>query len=195
MSEEKVLTKEIAEQSTLGPEILCDFQKFENFEEFYGEILRKFRSWGRLQEIRGKCYKTLGWPEGIGVYLIRKVSDGEVVYVGMTGKIIRSPDGEVELKDKKDGFKKRSQRYTPYCFTESGAFKDHFEYGPNFKGDDFKKKLEKDRYKKHIPIRDLSVDCFVLGKGSTIAPAFLESLVLQAYFTHKGTLPDGNNQL
>lgn len=176
-------------------EILCGLRKCDNFEGFYEQICNKFNSWNRLQVVCGESCESLRWPEGIGVYLIRrKEGDGEVVYVGMTGKIIRSTEGEVGLADNTDGFKKRSQRWHPYCFTKSGNFENHFEYGPNFNVNDLRCQPEEKRYKNHIPIGDIEADCFVLGKGSMIAPAFLESLILQSYFSHKGTLPVGNNQ-
>lgn len=170
-------------------------ENFQSFREFYTELRKNFDSVGRLHEISGSSCSQLDWPDGIGVYVIRKLNFEDIIYVGMTGKVKRTQEGQVLLEDKKNGFKSRRSRWYPYCFTEEGIFKDHFEFGPNFGVNELKNEPKAQRYKYHIPFDEIAVDCFILGNESKCTPTFLEGFILQNYFFQKETLPMANNIL
>ena len=104
-------------------------------------------------------------------------------------------DGAAVLDDKKNGFRSRATRYHPYSFTREGTYKDYFEFAPLHSLSQIKQAPPEDRYAEHVPIKDLSIDCFVLGRESRIAPAFLEALLLQYYIEFEGRLPMANNAL
>ena len=50
---------------------------------------------------------------------------------------------------------------------------------------ELKNEPEAQRYKYHIPVDEMAVDCFILGNGSKCTPTFLEGLILQNYFFQK----------
>jgi hypothetical protein len=113
----------------------------------------------------------------------------------MTGKYKRESDGTAVLADKQNGFRERGTRYHPYSFTSDGPWANHYEYDPQYSVNDIRKAPPQDRYNEHIPIKEISIDCFVLGQESRIAPAFLEALLLQYYIEFEGRLPVANNAL
>ena len=76
-------------------------ENFQSFREFYTELRKNFDSVGRLHEISGSSCSQLDWPDGIGVYVIRKLNFEDIIYVGMTGKVKRTQEGQVLLEDKK----------------------------------------------------------------------------------------------
>ena len=184
MSEEKVLTK-----------LLSHVSEYSNFENFYSKLTDFYKSENKFYEISAAKCSELDWPNGIGVYVVRAREGMDVVYIGMTGKVQRMAPDSVKLEIKKNGFKNRSKRWHPYCFSEKGRYENHFEFGPNFGVNELKKQGEEVRYKYHLPITDLTVDCFSLDEKTAMAPTFLESFILQVYFSSKGTLPVANNVL
>ena len=175
--------------------LLSHVGEHSNFEDFYSRLVNFYKSENYFYEIRAHKCAELNWPSGIGVYLVRARSGMDVVYVGMTGKVQRTAPDSVKLEIKKNGFKNRSNRWHPYCFSEKGMYMDHFEFGPNYGVNDLKKQDEEVRYKYHLPITDLVVDCFSLVEESAMAPTFLESLILQVHFSTTGTQPIANNVL
>jgi len=60
---------------------------------------------------------------------------------------------------------------------------------------DFLKVPFEDRYNQHIPIQDISIDCFIINQEMVIAPTYLESLLLQTYISFTARLPTANNEL
>ena len=170
-------------------------REYSNFENFYSRLTDFYESENKFYEISAAKCSGLDWPNGIGVYVVRAREGMDVVYIGMTGKVQRMAPDSVKLEIKKNGFKNRIKRWHPYCFSEKGRYENHFEFGPNFGGNELKKQDEEVRYKYHLPISGLVIDCFSLNEQSAMAPTFLESLILQVYFSCKGTLPVANNVL
>jgi hypothetical protein len=175
--------------------LLNQVGEYSNFENFYIKLTDFYKPENKFYEISAPKCSELDWPNGIGVYVVRAREGMDVVYIGMTGKVQRMAPDSVKLEIKKNGFKNRSKRWHPYCFSEKGRYENHFEFGPNFGVNELKKQDEEVRYKYHLPISGLVIDCFSLDEQSAMAPTFLESLILQVYFTSNGTLPVANNIL
>ena len=165
-----------------------------HFIASYKNLCDEFSKSNRLLTVEGMGHSCsdLPWPDGVGVYVVRQNPD-QVIYIGMTGKFKRESDGAAVLDDNKNGFRSRATRYHPYSFTREGTYKDHFEFAPLHPLAEIKEAPPKERYAEHFPIKDLSIDCFVLGRESRIAPAFLEALLLQYYIEFEGRLPVANN--
>jgi hypothetical protein len=172
----------------------------DSFIERYTQIRSIFEQADRFKTFSGETHgcKNLPWPDGVGVYVLwmkERQDPSDVIYIGMTGKYKRADDGTASLADKKDGFQKRGARYHPYSFTTEGPWKDHYEFAPRHSMKDFLKVPFEDRYNQHIPIRDISIDCFIINQEMVIAPTYLESLLLQTYLSFASRLPTANNEL
>ena len=168
-----------------------------SFRDFYGELRRCFEAVDCFHIVEAEKCKALPWPKGQGVYAVwLKQGDRDarsLVYVGMTGKFGHK-DGVAFLPDKPKGFRKRAERFHPYCFTQKGPFTDHFEFDPLLPLKEIQKAPLEARYNRRLPISELSIHCFVAEPEFTIAPAFIESLILQHYISSEGRLPEANNK-
>ena len=80
---------------------------------------------------------------------------------------------------------KAALKMVSILFYRRGIFKDHFEFGPNFGVNELKNEPEVQRYKYHIPVDEMAVDCFILGNGSKCTPTFLEDLFYKIIFFKK----------
>jgi hypothetical protein len=167
------------------------------FRDFYDELRRCFEEVDCFHIVEAEKCKALPWPKGQGVYAIwRKQDDRDthsLVYVGMTGKFGHE-NGVALLPAKPNGFRKRAERYHPYCFTKKGPFSDNFEFDPLFSLNKIGKAPLEARYNRRLPISSLSIDCFVTEPAHKIAPAFVEALILQQYISSEGRLPEANNK-
>ena len=172
----------------------------DSFIERYTQIRRIFEQADRFKAFSGEIHgcKNLPWPDGVGVYVLwmkERQDPSDVIYIGMTGKYKRADDGTASLADKKRGFRERGTRYHPYSFTSDGPWKDHYEFAPRHSLTEIKKAPPEDRYSEHIPIKQMSIDCFIIDQAMVIAPTYLESLLLQTYLSFGGSLPRANNAL
>ncbi len=171
-------------------------QKEPNFTLLYASTCSLFKDISAFDSIKGNTYKDLEWPKGVGVYAIWETkTKGDLLYIGMTGKIKKHPNGKTQLSELKNGFSKRGLRYHPYSFTQKGPFRDYFEYAPKHSLKSIQKAPLEDRYAAHIPLKDMKVDCFQIPQRLQLAPSFLEVLLLQSYFSTYYSLPIANNQL
>lgn len=168
-----------------------------DFPEFYSALRECFGACGAYHSVEADKCKDLPWPKGQGVYAVWLKKCGRdscsLVYVGMTGKFGHK-DGVALLPDKPKGFRKRAERFHPYCFTKKGPFTDHFEFDPLLSLKEIQKAPLEARYNRRLPISELSIHCFVAEPEFTIAPAFIESLILQHYISSEGRLPEANNK-
>ena len=142
--------------------------------------------------------RAAGWPEGSGVYIVRKrniEAPKSIFYIGKTGKLKADSVDEVLLNG--GSLQKRFSRSTPYCFQGNGPYKNHFEYGPNFCAKQKLKDLPyEDRYRSHVPLAEIEVVTFsTAGIEKQVSPALLESLFLTAYVANEGCLPPANQEL
>jgi len=172
----------------------------DSFIERYTQIRRIFEQADRFKAFSGEIHgcKNLPWPDGVGVYVLwmkERQDPSDVIYIGMTGKYKRADDGTASLADKKRGFRERGTRYHPYSFTSDGPWKDHYEFAPRHSLTEIKKAPPEDRYSEHIPIKQMSIDCFIIDQAMVIAPTYLESLLLQIYLSFGKELPIANNAL
>jgi hypothetical protein len=169
-----------------------------DFNGFYENLIKKSNNLNCYHLIDGQIGGDINrhWPKNFGVYVVRKKpvnltacnEIGEILYVGMTGRI----DQKGNLTG--PGLEGRKNRITPYCFTKEGKYQDHFEYSPVYTDSDKLKNLPlQGRYKKRCPFREICIDCFIVDRNGTAAPAFLEALILQIYLMCKNKLPEANN--
>ena len=168
-----------------------------DFPEFYSALRECFGASGAYHSVEADKCKDLLWPKGQGVYAVWLKKGGRdtlsLIYVGMTGKFGHK-DGVALLPDEPKGFRKRAGRSHPYCFTKKGPFTDQFEFDALFPLKKIRKAPLEERYNRRLPISELSIHCFVAEPGFTIAPAFIESLILQHYISSEGRLPEANNK-
>ena len=181
-------------------EILLEYTKEQgsNFDVLYAICCAAFSKISGFHSIKALKYEDLEtkWPKGVGVYAIWETkTKGDLLYIGMTGKIKKHPNGKTQLSELKNGFSKRGLRYHPYSFTQKGPFRDYFEYAPKHSLKSIQKAPLEDRYAAHIPLKDMKVDCFQIPQRLQLAPSFLEVLLLQSYFSSYNSLPIANNQL
>lgn len=166
----------------------------QGFGEFYRNLIERFKGLGCYCLVKGQKVEDLIWPENFGVYVVRRgIGDSddnarEILYVGMTGKFKR--DG---LLPKNGGLKAREVRTSPYCFTNSGPYKDYFEFAPKVSVEDLNKIQDADRYGERCKLVDLEIDCFLVERSGDNAPAFLEAFILQVYLKCFKKLPKANN--
>ena len=162
----------------------------------YAAITDLFQVANRFVSIAGPTVANLNqaaWPTGSGVYVVRKHTTGEVLYIGKTGKL-KGVDGAPAIMNG-GSLVQRLQRWTPYCFQSAGPYADHFEYGPNFGVNDISKQPFAVRYRIHVPLVQITTDCFsTAGIEHQLSPALLEALLLQDYVSRYGALPPGNQE-
>jgi hypothetical protein len=159
-----------------------------SFPEFYKEIINWFKSKSKFKCIRSNTCKGLRWPSDSGVYVIKEIETGKPLYIGMTGYF----SGEGKFSDKQ-GLDKRAARWNPYCFSKSGPNRNKFCYGPLYEKKESRQNPPKD-YREKLLIKEIEVDCLLVSKDERIAPAFIESLLLQVFLAYYGKLPKGNNK-
>jgi hypothetical protein len=142
------------------------------FDSYYGSAKALFASKGRFQTLSETTCERLPWPGDNGVYIVWQTSpSAEVLYIGMTGKF--SQAGTMSGP----GLKARKARWTPYRFDETA---NAFCFGPKYaKGENRMKGPPKAGYSRSIPISNIRIDCFEYDTTNRMAPAFLESLLLQ----------------
>lgn len=159
------------------------------FARFYQDLVKLFSSRLRFVRMKAGFFTRKNWPKGSGVYVIWKVvgKSRELIYIGKTGTY-RRVGKLVGINNEQNKFKERMARWTPYCF-----FAECFYYGPQFKGSAKPKPNDDSNYGECIPISEIEIDFFVCGTGS-VAPAFLESLLLQIYMDEHLALPPANNE-
>ena len=172
----------------------------DSFLERYTQIRSIFEQADRFKTFSGQSHdcKNLPWPDGVGVYVLwmkERQDPSNVIYIGMTGKYKRESDGTASLADKKGGFRERGNRYHPYSFTSDGPWADRYEFGPRHSMSKILDAPREDRYNEHIPIKQVSIDCFTIDQEMVISPTYLESLLLQTYLSFGGRLPRANNAL
>lgn len=157
-------------------------------------IRKFFDERGSLAVLDGKScsFKAKSWPKVPGVYVVRKIGSGDIIYIGMTGALTRNSSGEIGLGG--GILSKRAARWDPYFFNhDPGVLA--FEYGPNFAPRNKKPKPSKSNYLEKFSFSEISIDCYCLGQaGAVIAPAFLESLMLQSFISENKFLPPANNK-
>jgi hypothetical protein len=159
------------------------------FSAIYQELVELFSSKVRFVKMNSGFFVRKNWPKGSGVYVIwgSVGKTRKLIYIGKTGTYRRT--GKlVGINNEKDKYKERMGRWTPYCF-----FEEYFCFGPQFKGSAEPKPNNDSNYGECIPISEIEIDFFVCGTGS-VAPAFLESLLLQIYMDEHSTLPPANNE-
>lgn len=166
----------------------------------YMQISSIFEQANRFKAFSGESHgcRNLPWPDGVGVYVLwlkERQYPSHVIYIGMTGKYKRESDGTAVLADKQKGFRERGERSHPYSFTSDGPWANHYEYDTPHSLNDIRKVPPEDRYNEHIPIKEMSIDCFIIRPEMMIAPTYLESLLLQIYLLFEGRLPRANNAL
>jgi hypothetical protein len=165
------------------------------FTAFYQRLAGYFGAKGQFMQLEADHAKDLPWPSNPGVYVVRRkgrgagADRGEIAYIGMTGTY--GADGNCSPTQ---GLRHRRVRSHPYCFTQTGPFKDHFEFAPNFGVNEITKKPPVDRYRDRIAMADLRVDCFFFSRAGKSAPAALESVLLQFYLEEFHRLPIANNK-
>lgn len=158
------------------------------FDTYYASAKALFTSKGRFQTLSATTCTALQWPRDNGIYIVWQTPPpSEVLYIGMTGKF--SQAGTMAGP----GLKARKARWMPYRFDETV---EAFCFGPKYaKGENKQKGPPKAGYSKSIPIPNISIDCFKYDTTSRMAPALLESLLLQGYLMQFGRLPLANNEL
>ena len=172
-----------------------------NFNNYYQDLLLKFKELGTFDEIKPN-ESNIEWPNKSGVYVIWDNSsiEGRLVYVGLTGKFIRSKDDSITIF-KGATFKSRTNRWTPYRFCENKKdtdYKFHFRFGPKYSNVAIqsKAKFDSDSYREAIPYRSLMIHCFEVDeKNSEYSPILLESEILTRYLKTFGDLQVANNSL
>jgi len=164
----------------------CQTHNMLEFNTWYDGLRGLFLSKSRFFTTTNKII----WPAGSGVYVIWNgpIDCKELLYIGMTGTYRRPKDvGAPVINREPRGFAARVNRWTPYCF-----FDDNFSYGPVFSGNKKPIGNNQTNYRETIPISEITIDFFVCGTDS-VAPAFLESLLLQVYMNHRKDIPPANN--
>ena len=171
-----------------------------HFNEFFQKLLSEFRAEKALHEIQSPAGR-IKWPPSFGVYTLfdEEVNYEKLLYVGITGKYKRQTDGSIKINSAT--FKHRAYRWTPYRFCDS--LKDDedlrfsFRYGPKYSdvNQQAKIKYQRDAYEFTIPYENLTILTFDLLDNRKYSPAFLETLILNKYWTVNGQLPPANKQL
>ena len=177
-------------------------------QDFYKILFNSFAEKNRVQVVHGEQCANLAFPRGIGVYVVRRClqehlrnqnalatpDSSQILYIGLAGRIQRNDHGD-GYSVGGGGLQSRLNRWHPYCFTTQGPFANYFEYGPNAGVNQLLRTDAEHRYRVHIPIGEIAVDCFRLeGAERNCSPAFLEGLLLQCFLTAHGRLPNGNNR-
>lgn len=168
--------------------------------QVFEQVTSAFVSANRFHRIAADSFEKLKkepWPKSNGAYVVRRAGsegmDG-VLYIGKTGKLQPTNEGGVIANSGK--LIGRLSRWTPYCFQSEGPFANHFEYGPNYGVNEIPKQPHADRYRHHISLAQVWTDCFATsGIEQEVSPAFLETLLLQAYVCGKAALPPANQEL
>jgi hypothetical protein len=173
--------------NSAGKNILDTISK-KSFSQTYQDLTTWFKNKRRFKTLRASTCKGLLWPKDPGAYVIKEIKKKKILYIGMTGSF--SNDGQMKGKQ---GLHTRPHRWNPYCFSETEPDSNKFCYGPVFETGERKIDRPSD-YKKKIPIHEIEVDCFIVSKSERISPAFIESLLLQAFLADNGFLPEGNNK-
>lgn len=172
-----------------------------SFDEYYEELIRKFQKLNLLDIIKpSEC--NIHWPDKSGVYAIWDVSKikPSIIYVGLTGKYIRSKVDDMILF-KPGSFRKRAQRWTPYRFCESkkdNVYKYQFRYGPKHSNGTTqgKHKYDLDAYKVSLHYKFIEIHCFEVNERNLeYTPVLLESEILSKYLIDNSNLPPANNAL
>lgn len=175
--------------------------ELKSFEKYYENLLGQFDQDGLLYEIKPKEAK-IEWPDKTGVYVVWDLSGSNrrLVYVGLTGKFVRSKvDNTAKLN--RSTFKTRTNRWTPYRFCENNkdaGYIFHFRFGPKYSssGIQSKAKYDEDGYEEAIPYGLLEIHCFeVNADHNKYTPILLESEILTRYLKTFGDLPVANNSL
>lgn len=168
-----------------------------SLESGYERLVAVLSRSGRFSRIAVPTARDVAtaWPSGRGVYVVRWARASSflesILYIGMTGKLTKKEQG---IESSGSGFAGRIDRYTPYCYSSTGRFSDHFEFGPMAAGDSVLELPRERRYEHHVPLSETITDCFLLhGVEREVAPSFLEAILLQMYFRQMATLPAGNN--
>ena len=165
-------------------------------DTYYAAITDLFKAANRFVSIAGQTVANLeqaAWPTGSGVYVVRKHTTGDVLYIGKTGKL-KGVDGARAIMNR-GSLVQRLERWTPYCFQSAGQYANHFEYGPNFGVNDIPQQPFAVRYRIHVPLGQITTDCFsTAGIEHQLSPALLEALLLQDYVSRSGALPPGNQE-
>lgn len=167
---------------------IIDDLKQTSFIEIYEGLVSSFKRLDGFKKVTGQSCKELAWPKETGVYVVRKTQTNEVLYIGMTGSF--SQQGKMNTKQR---LNTRPNRWNPYRFGKTGDQKDKFLYGPDYKKHDDKNKPPS-KYLNEVPIGEVEIDCFLLNGEDRLAPAFVESLLIQAFLQEKGCLPVANNK-
>lgn len=161
------------------------------FATGYGQLQSCFESLSpkRFARLLSDECRLLPWPKEPGVYVVAERESGSTVYIGKTG--LFSTDG---CCSSVQGLSHRQQRWTPYCFAESGQFKNCFQYGPLYNKGESRRNPPEAGYRVSVPISHLHIDCFICARAGLVAPAFIEALLLQLHLLEYGSLPPGNNK-
>ena len=170
-----------------------------SFNDFFNALMDDFQKQGRLTTIRPSESKVQ-WPEGFGVYTLwhHTLDVAGLIYVGKTGKYVRSGDS---VTPNGGSFGNRTARWTPYRFCESRndpqQLKYTFRYGPKCRSvsEQGKNKYDDDAYSQTISYADLLIVTLDVEDSLKHSPASLESLILTQYLLQTKTLPPANNEL
>jgi len=172
-----------------------------SFDETYQTLKEEFTQKNQFQTITAPNSR-IKWPSGSGVYVIWEIgseSKPSLIYVGMCGKFYRNNEGVVSLNG--STFPDRTQRWTPYRFSESTRdrnLRHHFRYGPKLSNvnEQAKIKYDEDAYAVSIPYSRIYIDFFAVPEDDdTYTSTFIESLLLNRYLKQFNTLPPANNSL
>lgn len=129
------------------------------------EYIRKGYCLFRFGDSLSKQTKDI--PTGYGVYIFHKnVEDGDILYIGKSGTILRNGCYEAQnlrkrLNNKQDGMRRR---------------------------DFLLKKMNEDD-----EIRQIYIEWYIIDEQKYL-PAFIEALLLQDYYTKNSCLPIWNNK-
>lgn len=149
---------------------------------------------GRFRVVVGDSVKSLVWPKGSGVYVVRikeTRNHNGVLYIGKCGKV-KNTQGSWSVNGGE--FQSRVRRWTPYCFQKVGQWADHFEYGPNFTKNHESVDLS-ERYKYRVALSEIQIDCFITSDNEeNTSPALIECLLLQNYLAVHHSLPPANQE-
>lgn len=157
------------------------------FDSLVRKLSANFKRRGAFFRLTANDSGHFDWPKEHGVYVVRRRSGGRAVYVGIAGRLKNS--GRFEKKSE-SGLNKRAYRTTPYRFCSST---ERFQYNPIFSSSK-KKGVSIKTYRSSVSLKSLVVDCFTFGARDRIAPAALESLLLQVHIEQHGRLPLANRQ-
>jgi hypothetical protein len=159
-----------------------------SFLTYYSEAKSFFKKKKCFSELSAVTCKKLAWPSAPGVYVVWKndLEKRTVIYIGMTGKF----DKKGRMRSTQ-GLKGRANRWTPYRFDNKNNC---FSYDPLYVKGESRNDPPKNGYKQKIDINNVIVSCFIYDTNKKMAPAFLESLLLQAFLMQYDRLPAANNE-